>query len=74
MNRANTAELRKSLELSNMLTKIGIAFVPIPYTTEAERQALVKVLDDTMEKICKAAEAEEEAEADERLLKGWLVK
>ena len=56
MKRASPVDLRKSLEIANNLTHIGIRFVPIPVATEEEFQTLAAELSRRLELMAVKAE------------------
>lgn len=41
VNRASPADLRKALEVAYLYAKMGVNFVAVPVTNEAEGQALI---------------------------------
>lgn len=59
MNRASPVDLRKSLEIANHLSHIGIRFVPIPVATEEEFQTLAAELSRRLEQMAVEAEKNE---------------
>ncbi|MBE3178184.1 DUF1382 family protein [Enterobacter cloacae complex sp. P3B] len=59
MNRASPVDLRKSLEIANNLSHIGIRFVPIPVATEEEFQTLAAELSRRLEQMAVEAEKNE---------------
>jgi len=44
MERVSQVDIRKSLEVVDLLTKAGAGFVPIPYSNDEEKCALITVL------------------------------
>lgn len=54
MNRASPVDIRKSLEMANEIAGIGISFVPIPVTSEADRAHLMSVFFKRLEIIEKS--------------------
>ncbi|OSI20426.1 DUF1382 family protein [Neisseria dumasiana] len=42
IERASVQNLRQSLEMAENLKKIGLAFVPIPYISQEQKEALIK--------------------------------
>lgn len=42
LERASPAQLRKALELANVFVKMGVNFVPVPVSNEAEQVELVQ--------------------------------
>lgn len=59
MNRASPVELRKCLEVSQMLAQIGIKFVPIPVESDEEFHALSGILSRRLERMAVEAEKKE---------------
>ncbi|EOW9565558.1 DUF1382 family protein [Enterobacter hormaechei] len=59
MNRASPVDLRKSIEIANHLSHIGIRFVPIPVATEEEFQTLAAELFGRLEQMAVEAEKNE---------------
>lgn len=56
MHRASPVEIRKSLEIVELLKKAGIAFIPIPILNEEDKNKLVCILQsrlETIERDCK---------------------
>lgn len=41
MDRASPAELRKAMEVAQLLVKSGVDFVPMPVLNQADKEALV---------------------------------
>lgn len=60
IERASPIEMRQSLELVSDLKRAGIGFIPMPYVDEAERQSLLKQLEEKLEAMADMAEEEEE--------------
>lgn len=48
LERASPAQLRKALELANVFVKMGVNFVPVPVSNEAE---LVELVQKSFEKL-----------------------
>ncbi len=59
MNRVSPVDLRKSLEIANLLEHIGIRSVPIPVATEEEFQTLAAELSQRLEQMAVEAEKNE---------------
>lgn len=51
MNRANPVDMRKALETVQALKDVGILFVPIPITNEAQHEQLKVMLHDALMEI-----------------------
>lgn len=60
MKRANPAQLRQSLEVSNTLVKHGIRFVCMPAVDEADLQNLASQAAERLERMALIAEAAEQ--------------
>lgn len=59
MNKASPVDLRKSLEIAQMLAQGGIKFVPIPVESDEEFQSLLAALDRRLERMAVEAEKNE---------------
>lgn len=42
INRASAKDLRQSIELAENLKKTGLAFIPIPYVSQEQKEGLIK--------------------------------
>lgn len=62
LERVSPVEMRQSLELVSQFKKAGVGFIPLPYVTEAERQALLKLLDKKLDDMAEMAEMDEEGD------------
>jgi ribosome recycling factor len=60
MERANVIDIRVGLQMADEFRKIGISFIPIPYTTTEQRQELLKKCDEQLETILQQIETNEE--------------
>lgn len=56
MDRCKPTELRKAMIMVNEFKKVGIGFIPVPYTTEDEKLDLVVMAMAKLEGIEKEAE------------------
>lgn len=56
MDKISPIEMRKMLELVESMKQGGIGFVPIPYSSEKEKNALLIMLQNRVEKIEKLCE------------------
>ena len=56
MNRASPVEMRKALEMVNMLKMSGILFVPIPVINEKDHNELAKQAEEKLESILQMIE------------------
>lgn len=45
IERPSPSEMRQSLEIVSRLKGAWVGFIPLPYVSKAERQALLKLLD-----------------------------
>lgn len=59
INRASPVQLRKALEVAHLYAKMGINFVPVPVTSEAEQNALADQAFAKLEEIERAAAEQE---------------
>lgn len=62
IERASLAQLRKALEVAHLYVKMGINFVPVPVTSEAEQNALADQAFAKLEEIERAAAPTAEGE------------
>jgi len=51
MNRASVVEMRKSLEMVEVFKKVGLRFVPMPVTHEADFQATMAEMQRKLDEI-----------------------
>ena len=56
MNRATPVELRKAMEAAHTLANAGILFVPMPVTSDDDREALVTEFHARLERMEEVAE------------------
>lgn len=59
MNRASPIDLRKALEMVNVMVKAGILFVPMPALSDADHANLVAQAADRLEQIAEEAEIQQ---------------
>ena len=64
IERTSPAQLRKALEVANLYVKMGINFIPVPVTSEAEQEELADRAFATLEEIERAAGAAETRDAE----------
>lgn len=57
MNRASPVEMRKALEVVQVLKDAGILFVPIPVLNEAQHNQLNKQLQNALAEIAQQCES-----------------
>lgn len=57
-NRCSPVQMRKSLEMVEMLKQAGIEFVPVPVIGNADRSALLLIVDGRLQEIDKAVSHE----------------
>lgn len=60
---ASPVQLRKALEVANLYAKMGINFIPVPVTSEAEQNELADRAFAKLEEIERAADAAETRDA-----------
>nr|WP_314764380.1 DUF1382 family protein [uncultured Neisseria sp.] len=56
INRASAKDLRQSIELAENLKKTGLAFIPIPYVSQEQKEGLIKQQFEVLENIIKESE------------------
>lgn len=56
IERASVQNLRQSLEMAENLKKTGLAFIPIPYISQEEKEALIQQHLKTLDTIIEEAE------------------
>ena len=66
MEKCSPAEMRKNLEMVEMLKKAGIDFVAIPVKNEEEKQKFLGILMQNLDEIQKIVDKEEENEKSKR--------
>lgn len=66
VQRSSAANMRKTLQLVNLLTRVGIDFVPIPIVNEKDKEFLVTVMTQRLEQYHKMLDdnANEESTED----------
>lgn len=61
VDRASPDQLRKALEVANLLVKMGVGFVPMPVANRAEFDALSRQSIEKLASMTHEAEQEESA-------------
>lgn len=61
MNRASPLQLRKALEIANVMAKTGINFVCMPVVDESDYQNLLSKSEARLERIIAIAESSEKS-------------
>lgn len=58
MNRAAPVDLRKSLDMANVLAKAGILFIPTPVSSQQEANVRTAEAQSRLDEMARAAERE----------------